>query len=211
MREHRCFTLQFRLNENLGYNRDLSSGIAQTISGAKYLATKKGALAAPSYDVIGFFKTRPDLDRPDAQVLMAPWTAAPVVPGKALGLERRARPAVHRVHQPARQRRLRADHVVGSRRATRHHHQLLHEPARPRGRHRHLPEDARDVRGRADRQAARSRDAPGPAVEDDDASSTPGSSTATAATTPSARARWAPPTPTSSTRSSASGASTTCA
>jgi choline dehydrogenase-like flavoprotein len=88
MREHRCFTLQFRLNENVGYNRDLSSGIAQTISGAKYLATKKGALAAPSYDVIGFFKTRADLDRPDAQVLMAPWTAAPVVPGKALGLER---------------------------------------------------------------------------------------------------------------------------
>jgi choline dehydrogenase-like flavoprotein len=88
MREHRCFTLQFRLNENVGYNRELSSSVAQTISGAKYLATKRGALAAPSYDVIGFLQTRSDLTRPDAQILMAPWTAAPVVPGKALGLER---------------------------------------------------------------------------------------------------------------------------
>jgi choline dehydrogenase-like flavoprotein len=88
MREHHCFTLQLRLNENLGYNRQLSSPFAQLISGARYLATRRGALAAPSYDVIGFLKTRPDLERPDAQVLMAPWTVQPLVPGKAIGLER---------------------------------------------------------------------------------------------------------------------------
>ena len=33
-------------------------------------------------------KTRPELDRVDAQILMAPWTTEPPVPGKAIGLER---------------------------------------------------------------------------------------------------------------------------
>ena len=88
MREHHCFALQFRLRENLGYNRKLSSPLAQAMSGIQYLATKRGALAAPSYDIVGFMKTRPDLDRVDAQILMAPWTTEPQVPGKAIGLER---------------------------------------------------------------------------------------------------------------------------
>ena len=88
MREHHCFALQYRLRENLGYNRKLSSPLAQAISGIQYLATRRGALAAPSYDIVGFLKTRPELDRVDAQVLMAPWTTEPVVPGKQIGLER---------------------------------------------------------------------------------------------------------------------------
>jgi choline dehydrogenase-like flavoprotein len=88
MREHHCFALQFRLRENEGYNRRLASSWAQALSGVQYLATRKGALAAPSYDVVGFMKTRPDLDRVDAQILMAPWTTEPVVPGKEIGLER---------------------------------------------------------------------------------------------------------------------------
>jgi choline dehydrogenase len=88
MREHHCFALQFRLRENLGYNRKLSSPLAQAMSGIQYLATRRGALAAPSFDIVGFMKTRPDLDRVDAQILMAPWTTEPPVPGKAIGLER---------------------------------------------------------------------------------------------------------------------------
>ena len=88
MREHRCVTVQFRLNENLGYNKELSGAVAQTLSGAKYLATRKGALAAPSYDIVGFLKTAPELDRPDAQILMAPWTTAPMAPGEPVALER---------------------------------------------------------------------------------------------------------------------------
>jgi len=88
MREHHCFALQFRLRENEGYNRKLATPWAQAMSGVQYLATRKGALAAPSYDIVGFMKTRPDLDRVDAQILMAPWTTEPPVPGKAIGLER---------------------------------------------------------------------------------------------------------------------------
>jgi choline dehydrogenase-like flavoprotein len=88
MREHHCFALQYRLRENLGYNKKLSSPLAQMMSGLQYLTTRRGALAAPSYDIVGFVKTRPELERVDGQILMAPWTAEPQVPGKAVGLER---------------------------------------------------------------------------------------------------------------------------
>ena len=58
------------------------------MSGIRYLATKGGPLAAPSYDIVGFLKTQAELDRVDAQILMAPYTVAPPEPGKAVGLER---------------------------------------------------------------------------------------------------------------------------
>jgi choline dehydrogenase len=88
MREHRCFVVQYRLNENLGYNRLLHTKMQQNVSGAKYLVTKHGPLAAPAYDVIGFLKTQPGLDRPDAQILMGPFSAAPYEAGGEIGLER---------------------------------------------------------------------------------------------------------------------------
>ena len=88
MLEHRCFAIQFRLNRNIGYNRHLSTPAQQALTGLKYLATHKGPLSTPAYDVIGFFKTSPDQPRPDAQILMAPFSAAPYEPGKELGLER---------------------------------------------------------------------------------------------------------------------------
>jgi choline dehydrogenase-like flavoprotein len=88
MREHHCFLLQHRLRENLGYNRRLSSQLAQVLSGIQYLTTRHGALAAPSYDVVGFLKTRSELDRVDGQILMGPWTTTPPVPGASPELER---------------------------------------------------------------------------------------------------------------------------
>ena len=97
MREHHCFALQYRLRENLGYNRKLSSPLAQAMSGIQYLATKRGALAAPSYDIVGFLKTQPELDRVDAQILMAPWTTVPMVPGQANRARTQARDPVHRL------------------------------------------------------------------------------------------------------------------
>ena len=88
MREHRCFAIQFRLNRNVGYNRRLATPARQALTGIQYLATHKGPLASGAYDVVGFFKTSPELDRPDAQILMAPFSAAPFEAGKELGLER---------------------------------------------------------------------------------------------------------------------------
>ncbi len=88
MLEHRCLAVQYRLNRDLGYNRQLSTAARQALTGVHYLATKKGPLAGGAYDVVGFFKTRPDRDRPDAQILAAPFTAAPFKAGKQLGVER---------------------------------------------------------------------------------------------------------------------------
>jgi choline dehydrogenase-like flavoprotein len=88
MREHRCFVVQYRLNENLGYNRYLATTPRQTLTGAKYLVTRHGPLAAPAYDVIGFLETEPGLPRPDGQILMGPFSAAPYDAGGELGLER---------------------------------------------------------------------------------------------------------------------------
>lgn len=88
VREHRCFKLQFRLTDNAGYNKLLSTTPRQAMTGVKYLMNRRGPLAVPAYDVVGFFKTRPELDRPDAQFLFAPFSAAPQIPGKALRLER---------------------------------------------------------------------------------------------------------------------------
>jgi choline dehydrogenase-like flavoprotein len=88
MLEHRCFAIQFRLNRNIGYNRYLSTPVQQGLTGMKYLLNHKGPLSTPAYDVIGFFKSSADQPRPDAQILMAPFSAAPYEPGKELGLER---------------------------------------------------------------------------------------------------------------------------
>lgn len=88
MREHRCFSIQFRLNEKVGYNSLLSTPARQALTGAKYLLNKRGPLAGGAYDVVGFFKSNHDAPRPDAQILMAPFSAAPYEPGKELGLER---------------------------------------------------------------------------------------------------------------------------
>lgn len=88
MREHRTFALQYRLNRNLGYNRQLATFGQQALTGVKYLLTHKGPLSTGAYDVVGFFKTSQDQPRPDAQLLMAPFSAAPYEQGKELGLER---------------------------------------------------------------------------------------------------------------------------
>ncbi|MCV7302229.1 GMC family oxidoreductase N-terminal domain-containing protein [Mycobacterium barrassiae] len=88
MREHRCFSLQFRLNRNIGYNRALSTPARQAVTAVKYLLNRRGPMAQGAYDVAGFFKTTPDQPRPDAQLLMAPFSVAPFEPGKEVGLER---------------------------------------------------------------------------------------------------------------------------
>jgi choline dehydrogenase-like flavoprotein len=88
MREHHCFTIQFRLNRNIGMNRYLSTPVGQAITSGRYVLTHKGPMATAAYDVIGFFKTSADKPRPDAQILMAPFSAGPYEAGKALGLER---------------------------------------------------------------------------------------------------------------------------
>jgi choline dehydrogenase-like flavoprotein len=88
MREHRVFMMQFRLTEDLGYNTLLSTEAGQQQAVAQYKATRSGPLAAPPSEIVGFFKTRPDLDRPDAQFQIAPFSILPPEPGMPLQMER---------------------------------------------------------------------------------------------------------------------------
>ena len=88
LREHRCATLRFRLRENLGYNRQLSTTLAQAATAARYLTTRKGPLAAPSFDILAFVKSRPDVQRVDGQLLLGPWTIPPYNTGEPVTIER---------------------------------------------------------------------------------------------------------------------------
>jgi len=88
MREHRCATLRYRLNADLGYNRKLSSSFAQAVTGARYLATRKGPLATPSFDIMAFVKSTPDAERVDGQLLLGPWTIPPYNTGEPVAIER---------------------------------------------------------------------------------------------------------------------------
>ncbi|WP_068017663.1 GMC family oxidoreductase [Nocardia mexicana] len=86
--EHHCFVLQYRLVGDLGYNRLLGTPAGQLRSGIRYLATRGGPLAGPGHDIVGFFQSRPGLDRPDAQIQIGPWSIAPQLPGEPVTLER---------------------------------------------------------------------------------------------------------------------------
>ncbi|MDV3136495.1 GMC family oxidoreductase [Mycobacterium sp. 29Ha] len=90
LREHRCATLRLQLNEDLGYNRQLSSSLAQAMTGVRYLATRKGPLAAPSFDVVAFVKSQAGIDRPDGQLMLGPWTIPPYNTGEPVAIERQA-------------------------------------------------------------------------------------------------------------------------
>lgn len=95
LREHRCFQLSARLRENLGSNRELSTPLAQGLTALRYLATRSGPMAGPSYDVVGFLKTRSDNARVDAQILLAPISVGPRTPGANPSVERE--PGIHAI------------------------------------------------------------------------------------------------------------------
>ncbi|MEV6348290.1 GMC family oxidoreductase N-terminal domain-containing protein [Actinoplanes sp. NPDC051851] len=74
VREHRCFPLQMRLKKNIGYNRLLSSLPRQGMTGARWMLTRRGPVGTPAYDMLAFLKTDPGQSRPDAQVLLTPFS-----------------------------------------------------------------------------------------------------------------------------------------
>ncbi|MFE9958679.1 GMC family oxidoreductase [Micromonospora sp. NPDC005299] len=88
LREHRPIPLQYRLAELGGYNARLGSPLGQARAALRYLVTRGGPLALPVMDVAAHVRSRPELDRPDVHLLMAPFSAASPRPGRALELER---------------------------------------------------------------------------------------------------------------------------
>ncbi|MFD9664272.1 GMC family oxidoreductase [Rhodococcus sp. NPDC059968] len=70
--EQRLVQMQFKLKDNLGYNRLLSTIPRQAVTGAKYVLTRKGVIANGGYDITTFYKSSPDLAEPDVTGLFTP-------------------------------------------------------------------------------------------------------------------------------------------
>ena len=88
MREHRDFTMQFRLVDDLGDNELLGSEAGQVAAMEEYETSQSGPLAVPMFDIVGICKTRPEHERPNAQLQIAPFSMRPFEPGKAVQLEK---------------------------------------------------------------------------------------------------------------------------
>lgn len=70
--EHRLLMMHYRLSIPIGANADLR-GLGLVRSALRYVLSRSGVLADGAYDVGAFFKTHASLDRPDCELLMAPF------------------------------------------------------------------------------------------------------------------------------------------
>lgn len=77
MSEHKPVRLQYRLRQPLSYNRELK-GWRLGRSVARYLLTRQGVLST-TFDLCGFARSRPDIERPDIQLIISAYST---VPGK---------------------------------------------------------------------------------------------------------------------------------
>jgi choline dehydrogenase len=71
--EHRGLIMQWKLNRDISQNKQFH-GWRLVRSAAQYYLTRSGPMAAAAYEIGGWFRTRPGLNRPDAQVLIAPFS-----------------------------------------------------------------------------------------------------------------------------------------
>lgn len=71
MLEHFCVVNTYRLSRDLGHNRHWRNNVEKAKTTLKYLGTRKGVLATPTGEVLALFKSRPDVDRVDSQVLVS--------------------------------------------------------------------------------------------------------------------------------------------
>lgn len=83
--EHRVLSIQFRLGADISHNREYQ-GLGLLKNTFKYLLARKGLMASGAYEVGAFVRTHASLSRPDAQLLMAPYTVDPE--RMPLGLEK---------------------------------------------------------------------------------------------------------------------------
>lgn len=74
LREHWLAFMQFRLRRWADSQNRQFSGINLAKHVASYLLLRRGLMAMGGYDVVAFVRTRPDLRRPDAQLMYAPYS-----------------------------------------------------------------------------------------------------------------------------------------
>ncbi|MES2095649.1 MAG: GMC family oxidoreductase N-terminal domain-containing protein [Pseudomonadota bacterium] len=71
--EHRGIIMQWKLKSSLSQNREFS-GWRLLRATARYYLTGDGPMSSAAYEIGGWFKTDPALNRPDAQMLVAPYS-----------------------------------------------------------------------------------------------------------------------------------------
>lgn len=97
--EHRTLMLHYDLAAPLGENREYRGArlLANTL---RYALMRSGPMAWPPYPVAGFFRSRPGLARPDAEIIFAPY----VMQMLETGLKTELQPSFHVFSFPARSR-----------------------------------------------------------------------------------------------------------
>jgi choline dehydrogenase-like flavoprotein len=74
LREHLLYMMQWRLREAAHSENAQYAGWRLAANALRYALGRRGPLARGSYPVGGFFRTRACLDRPDAQLFIAPFS-----------------------------------------------------------------------------------------------------------------------------------------
>ncbi|WP_028080685.1 GMC family oxidoreductase [Solimonas soli] len=71
--EHRAILMSWKLSQPLSQNPDFA-GWRAGLSALKYFVTRRGPMAAATYEIGAWLKSRPELARPDLQFLIAPFS-----------------------------------------------------------------------------------------------------------------------------------------
>ena len=111
LREHCALALQFAVRKGLSQNASFG-GWRLLLNGIRYYLNRSGPLSTGAYDVGGWFKTRPDLDRPNAQFIAAPFSTDRTKGKGKLVME--GRPGMQLAVYPLRPRSV-GDLAIGSR------------------------------------------------------------------------------------------------
>ncbi len=70
--EQRMFAYQWRIKEQMGYNRKLATKFSQLVAGAAWLTTRDGIISTGGYDLAAFAKSAQDLEVPDLFLMFTP-------------------------------------------------------------------------------------------------------------------------------------------
>jgi choline dehydrogenase len=65
--------VQVRFRREIGHTMRLSTKPKQLAQGLRYMLTRKGPVATAGYDLMAHIKSRPEIDRPDIQVVAIPF------------------------------------------------------------------------------------------------------------------------------------------
>lgn len=71
--EHRAILIQSRLKQDISHNKQYG-GWRLAWNGLKYFLGLDGLMSAASYEIVGWLKTDPGQNRPNAQILVAPFS-----------------------------------------------------------------------------------------------------------------------------------------